>query len=61
MVFDGGGRTVFFVLNILVVDENDNYFVINLIIYSVLLYENLIVGDVVVKIFVRDNDSGIFL
>lgn len=57
---DGGGRTASSVLNISVVDENDNYPVINPTTYSVSLYENLTVGDVVAKIFARDNDSGIF-
>lgn len=57
---DGGGRSAASVLNISVVDKNDNYPVLNPTTYSVSLYENLTVGDVVATIFARDNDSGIF-
>lgn len=61
VVFDGGGCFDKFILNIFVVDENDNYLVINLIIYNVLVFENLIINDVIVIVLVKDNDSGIFL
>lgn len=40
---------------------NDNYLVINLLIYNVSVYENLIVGDIVIIILVKDDDSGLFL
>ncbi|XP_078371306.1 protein dachsous-like [Oculina patagonica] len=56
---DGGGRATISVLNISVIDENDNYPVISPLLYSVSLYENLTVGDVVATILAKDNDSGI--
>lgn len=57
---DGGGRATTSVLNISVVDENDNYPAISPTLYSVSLYENRTVGDVVATILAKDNDSGIY-
>ena len=57
---DGGGRFDKSILNISVVDENDNYPVINPTTYNVSVFENLTINDAIVTVLAKDNDSGIF-
>ena len=42
------------------VDENDNYPVINPTTYNVSVFENLTINDAIVTVLAKDNDSGIF-
>ena len=57
---DGGGLEATCDLNITVQDVNDNYPVIDPLIYDLKVYENLTVGDAIATIIAKDDDSGLF-